>query len=129
MSNNLTELIAWLKTNPGLAPADADYFRGMVTDNNGNLTRRLVSVQVVGGQRAGVELDVTNVRLLVFGPQSNPAGAMVAIEDALKTMCQRLKTDYKTCGIAQIAVIGGIIGPGRTDENRSWYELNLEILT
>ena len=127
MSNTITQLIAWLKTNPGLAAGQADYFRGQVSDNANNAGRRLVSVQATGGG-TGVELDASNVRMLVWGPQNNPAGEMVAIENSLKAICQRLKTDYKTCGIAQIAVIGGIIGPGRTMENRPWYELNFQIL-
>lgn len=129
MTNVTTELIAWLKTNPGLAATDALYYRGQVTDDASNTTRRLVSVLAVGGPAAGVELDAMNYRLMVFGPQGNPAGEMAAIEDALKTLSVRLKTDYKTCGVAQIRVIGGIIGPGRTLENRPWYELNFELLT
>ena len=128
MTNTITELIAWLKTNPGLLATDALYFRGQVADNAANATRRLVSVLSVGGDD-GVLLDMQDVRVMVFGPKGNPAGEMVTIETALKTMQQRLKTDYKTCGIAQIKVIGGIIGPGRTLEDRPWYEINLQLLT
>jgi hypothetical protein len=129
MTNNVAELIAWLKTNPGLEAANADYFRGQVADTAANSARRLISVLPTGGGQTGVELDASSIRLMVFGARDNPAGQMAAIEDALKDVCKRLKTDYKTCGIAQIAVIGGIIGPGRTLENRPWYELNLQILT
>jgi hypothetical protein len=128
MTNTITELIAWLKTNPGLLSADALYFRGQVADTPANAARRLVSVLGVGGDD-GVLLDMQEIRVMVLGPQGNPAGEMAAIETTLKTMQQRLKTDYKTCGIAQIRVIGGIIGPGRTTEDRPWYEINLQLLT
>lgn len=128
MTNTITELITWLKTNPGLLTTDALYFRGQVADNATNATRRLVSVLGTGGDD-GVLLDMQDVRVMVLGPKGNPAGEMAAIETALKTMQQRLKTDYKTCGIAQIRVIGGIIGPGRTLEDRPWYEINLQLLT
>lgn len=127
MTNTVTELIAWLKTNPGLAATDALYFRGQVADSATNAGSRLVSVQAVGGD-TGVLLDMQEVRVLVFGPQNNPAGEMAVIETALKTMQQRLKTDYKACDIAQIKVIGGIIGPGRTTEDRPWYEINLQLI-
>ena len=127
MTNTVTELIAWLKTNPGLTAVDALYFRGQYSDTAANTTRRLVSVQGVGGD-TGVLLDMQEVRVIVLGPQGNPAGEMAAIETALKTMQQRLKTDYKACDIAQIKVIGGIIGPGRTTEDRPWYEINLQLI-
>lgn len=127
MTNTVTELIAWLKTNPGLTGTDALYFRGQITETTENASRRLVSVQGAGGD-TGVLLDMQEARVLVFGLQGNPAGEMAAIETALKTMQQRLKADYKTCGIAQIAVIGGIIGPGRTTEDRPWYEINLQLM-
>lgn len=126
MTNTITGLIAWLKTNPGLTGTDALYFRGQYSDTAANTTRRLVSVQGVGGD-TGVLLDMQEVRVLVLGPQGNPAGEMAAIETALQTMHQRLKTDYTACDIAQIAVIGGIIGPGRTTEDRPWYEINLQL--
>jgi len=126
MTNTITGLIAWLKTNPGLTAVDALYFRGQYSDTAANTTRRLVSVQGVGGD-TGVLLDMQEVRVLVLGPQGNPAGEMAAIETALQTMQQRLKTDYTACDIAQIKVIGGIIGPGRTAEDRPWYEINLQL--
>jgi len=126
MTNTITGLIAWLKTNPGLTAVDALYFRGQYSDTAANTTRRLVSVQGVGGD-TGVLLDMQEVRVLVLGPQGNPAGEMAAIETALQTMQQRLKTDYTACDIAQIKVIGGIIGPGRTLEDRPWYEINLQL--
>ena len=126
MTNTITGLIAWLKTNPGLTAVDALYFRGQYSDTAANTTRRLVSVQGVGGD-TGVLLDMQEVRILVLGPQGNPAGEMAAIETALQTMQQRLKTDYTACDIAQIKVIGGIIGPGRTTEDRPWYEINLQL--
>ena len=126
MTNTITGLIAWLKTNPGLTAVDALYFRGQYSDTAANTTRRLVSVQGVGGD-TGVLLDMQEVRVLVLGPQGNPAGEMAAIETALQTMQQRLKTDYTACDIAQINVIGGIIGPGRTTEDRPWYEINLQL--
>lgn len=127
MSNPITELITWLKTNPGLRETDATYFRGQYNDTAANADRRLVSVQGVGGGD-GVLLDMQEVRVLVLGPKGNPAGEMAAIETALRTMTVRLKDDYRACGIAQIKVIGGIIGPGRTTEDRPWYEINLQLM-
>jgi len=128
MTNTVTELIAWLKTNSGLTGTEARYFRGQVIDDSTTASARLVSVLANGGS-AGLELDPVNARVMVFGPRQPPAGEMQAIENALKTLSKRLKTDYRTCGIAQIKVIGGIIGPGRTTENRPWYEINLQLLT
>lgn len=126
MINPITELITWLKTNPGLSGTDALYFRGQYNDTAANASRRVVSVQGVGGDD-GILLDMQEVRVLVLGPKGNPAGEMVAIETALRTMAVRLKDDYRACGIAQIKVIGGIIGPGRTTEDRPWYEINLQL--
>lgn len=126
--NIISELIAWLKTNPGLGASEARYFRGQLKDDATTPGQRLISVLAVGGT-PGVLLDKNLVCVMVLGPQNNPAGEMAAIEDALTALTKRVKDDYKACGIAQIAVIGGIIGPGLTTENRPWYEINLELIT
>lgn len=126
--NTLSRLIDWLKTNPGIGPGQADYWRGIWKDNATNKSKRLVSVMAVGGPAGGVLLDQVNYRVLLLGPQDPPAGESEALHDVLTALCKRLKIDYSACEIAQIRVIGGIIGPGLTTENRPWYEINLQLL-
>lgn len=126
--NPLTQLIAWLKTNEGIASGQADYFRGVWKDNANNAQRRLVSVIAVGPNADGILLDKAGFRVLLLGGQTPVAGESEQLHNILDAIRQRLKEDYKTCGVAQIKVIGGIIGPGATTEGRPWYEINLQLI-
>lgn len=78
------------------------------------------------GRSPGPDTDYGMLRLLLLGAEEQP---YMELEEFALSLQQRLRTDYKACGIAQILLTGGIIGPGLTEENRPWYELNLSIIT
>jgi hypothetical protein len=126
--NNIDALIEWLKVEQALT--DALYFRGPWTEDGNNNDKYLVSLAGsggIGGSGAGIHTRKQNIRIIMLGPVD---GNTQIIEDiAAATVKRTINQDYRACGIAQIQVIGGIIGPGITTENRPWCEINFQLIT
>lgn len=119
----------WLEADSNWAGYQFSLARGIWRDSPTNMAKRLASLSMSPGGRApGASQTYTLVSLILLGPQEGTADAP-AIEQIAVNLRERLFTDYKTCDVAQIRLVGGIIGPGYTAEDRPWYELNLEVLT
>lgn len=114
----------WLQEVPELAAMKQ--FRGAWRDQPDNAGQRLVSMVLSGGPQGTVETLYPRIRVLLMGPQGQRADAK-ALGDIAWDLALRMQDDYQACGVAQIRLIGGIIGPGYTTEDRAWYELNLEL--
>jgi hypothetical protein len=123
--NNIDALIDWLKINPTLV--GADYFRGPWEENENNTDKFLVALMGNGGGGQSPYTRQQNIRVIMLGPINGNTQELDNI--AASTLNRLLSGDYKACGIAQIEVIGGIIGPGITTENRPWCELNFQLIT
>lgn len=118
-------MIEWLKLQDWLS--SAAYFRGPWVDDANNRESYLVSLAGSGGGGTDVFTRKQNIRVIMLGPVN---GNTRTIEDiATETVRRTLLDDYQACSIAQIEVIGGIIGPGITTENRPWCEVNFQLIT
>lgn len=123
--NNIDAMIEWLKLQDWLS--SAAYFRGPWVEDNNNREKYLVSLGGSGGGGTDVFTRKQNIRVIMLGPIN---GNTRTIEDiATETVRRTLLDDYQACSIAQIEVIGGIIGPGITTENRPWCEVNFQLIT
>lgn len=122
-------LSEWLKEDPQWATCK--YFRGPWRDLESQRNMRLVSIVEDTGT---VDVHIQNYpyRIVVVGPldwESKP-GELKALRDLMQVVVTRLTSgeDYLACGVAQIEVIGGIMGPGYTDTGRPWYGVTLQLL-
>jgi hypothetical protein len=123
--NNIDALIEWLKAEQALT--DAVYFRGPWVEDDNNRESYLVSLGGSGGGGSNVFTRKQNIRVIILGPVD---GNTQSLDDiAAQTLRRTLSGDYTACSIAQIEIIGGIIGPGITTENRPWCELNFQVIT
>lgn len=127
MISPLQALIDWLKADPNWGSYDLNVARGMWRDSPTNANKRIAQVMLDGG-RPPVVASYNLVKLTLLGPQKGTAVAG-ELEQIAVNLRERLYTDYKACDVAQIRLVGGIIGPGYTAEDRPWVELNLEILS
>jgi|SRR5215217_100854 len=123
------ELTEWLKLSPDLA--NHKFFVGLWSDSSSSAGDKVVSLMSEGGPSRDVDVGRRNVRVRIMTEQNatSTANAKKALVYTSEQLTQRLRTDYRTCGIAQIRLIGDIIGPGQTAENRLWCELNLQLTT
>lgn len=127
MISPLQSLIDWLKADPNWATYGLTIARGMWRDSPTNASKRIAQVMLDGG-RPPVVASYNLVKLTLLGPQKGTAVAG-ELEQIAVNLRERLYTDYKACDVAQIRLVGGILGPGYTAEDRPWVELNLEILS
>lgn len=118
-------MIAWLKLQDWLS--SAAYFRGPWVDDPSNADKYMVSLAGSGGGGSGVFTRKQNIRVILLGPIDGNTQTLDNI--AAETMSRTITGDYQACGITQIEVIGGIIGPGITTENRPWCEINFQLIT
>ena len=119
---------AWLEADPTWAAKSFQFALGKWTDSPNNAQSRIALLSQGGGRAPVPDVGFDGVSLVLLGPQKGQmqAGALQQIAVDIR---QRLFTDYKVCGVTQIRLVGGIIGPGYTTENRPWIELSLEVIT
>lgn len=118
----------WLKEDPEWSACQ--FFRGEWRDLEEYRERRLVSILETPGA-----IDVHEQRytysIVLVGPLGwdSLVGELKALRDLMQVIATRITgEDYLACGVAQIEVIGGIMGPGYTDTGRPWYGVNLQLL-
>lgn len=123
--SNIDALIEWLKLQDWLSTAV--YFRGPWIEDDSNRDKYMVSLGGSGGGGSSVFTRKQNIRVIMLGPIDGNTQTLDQI--AAATLSRTITGDYQACGITQIEVIGGIIGPGITTENRPWCEINFQLIT
>lgn len=124
----MDDLIDWLKQ---IIP-DAEYHVGPWSDSKQNVNRRLVAIMGTGGRDTREALvDYSGFRVMILSPQQGPtiAGEKKAIYALGQRVRDDIKENYRTCNLAQIRLIGGIMGPGLTENDRLWVQLNFETIS
>lgn len=119
---------AWLEADPTWGAKGFQFALGKWTDSPTNAQSRIALLSQGGGRAPVPDVGFDGVSLVLLGPQKGQMQAG-AIQQIAVDIRQRLFTDYKVCGVTQIRLVGGIIGPGYTTENRPWIELSLEVIT
>lgn len=122
-------LSEWLKQDSPWATCK--YFRGPWRDLESQRNERLVSIVEDDGQIEQV-MQTYTYRVVVVGPTDweSRTGELKNLRDLMQRIITRLTVegDTEACGVAQIDVIGGIMGPGYTDTGRPWYGISLQLL-
>lgn len=118
----------WLEADPTWAARGFQFALGKWTDSPPNAQNRIALLSMSGGRTPMTDVGFDGVSLVLLGKQKGQTDAAALLQAAVD-LRQRLFTDYKVCGVTQIKLLGGIIGPGYTTENRPWVELNLEVIS
>lgn len=122
-------LSEWLKQDPTWAACK--YFRGPWRDLESQRNERLVSIVEDDGQIEQV-MQTYTYRVVLVGPTDweSRTGELKSLRDLMQRIVTRLTVegDTEARGVAQIDVIGGIMGPGYTDTGRPWYGVSLQLL-
>lgn len=119
-------LFDWLAESPGYTGV-FENVRGVWVASSSDQNQRYASLTMLPGGNFDSLLERGSVRLLLLGVENDQD--VVGLEQFALDLRKRLQTDYKACGIAQILLVGGIIGPGQTEEGRPWYEMNFSVIS
>lgn len=118
----------WLKEDPEWAACV--FFRGPWRDLEANRNRRLISLVEEPGTIDVYEQNY-HYRVVLVGPLDweSQVAELKELRELLQGIVTRLTDgeDFQACGVAQIQVIGGIMGPGYTDTGRPWYGVTLQL--
>lgn len=116
----LVELRDWLVTLPGTA--GFRYSMGAWTEQPG----RVIALWQDGG-RSFIDEDYPLVRVLLVGERDSPqdAAQLLALAESIRAAARARDCagDY-----VRATPVGGIVGPGKTTEDRAWVEFTLEYL-
>lgn len=118
----------WLKEDPTWSACQ--FFRGPWRDLEAYRNQRLVSIVEEPGT-VDVHQQMYTYRVVLVGPLDweKRVGELKVLRDLMQNLVVRLTgEDFTACGVAQIDVIGGIMGPGYTDTGRPWYGITLQLL-
>lgn len=122
------EVLAWIQAVPefaGYVPSRGAWVESAALDD-----KRILALFSEGGGNPGVIERYPRVRVLILGKRNERAvaGAVAELVQHVELLAQRGFTEYKSGCLTQIRMIGDIIGPGYTTENRPWVEINFELI-
>lgn len=119
----------WLEADPAWSSYGFEVSQGIWRDNTTNTTKRLCVLTAMPGRTSSTQdVNYDAVRVIFLSGQkgnadTNPLRAIVyGIRD-------RLKTDNRNCDVTLIRMQASPIGPGYTQEERVWFEINLQLIT
>ncbi len=124
MTDAISALDNWLESRLDLSSFKR--YRGVWVADPANKTSRIIAFMQTGGGGQNISVRTQPVRVLILSAEKGQSDA-IALSDFANSIFDTLEQDYKTCGVAQIRPIGGIIGPGLTMENRVWFEMTLQL--
>lgn len=119
----------WLEADPTWPALGFQFALGKWTDSPTNAQSRIALLSNSAPGRAPItDVGFDMVTLTLLGPQKGQM-QVGTLQQIAVNLRERLFTDYKVCGVTQIKLVAGIMGPGYTTENRPWVELNLEVIS
>lgn len=99
-------------------------------DNASNKDEYIVSIQQQSGGAPIVDLQTANYRVILLGPQPklDKIEKLKIMSDADLLIKAAIKREIMPCGAANVRSLGAAMGPGLTQENRPWAQLNFELI-
>lgn len=97
-------------------------------DNAGNKNKFIASIQQQSGGKPVLDMQYPNYRLVLLGPQNGKQHKLKVLADAQSLVDAAIKHEIMPCGAANIVTLGAAMGPGLTQENRPWAQLNFELI-
>lgn len=119
----------WLEADPAWAGHGFELHQGIWRDNANNSAKRLCVLTAMPGRTSNTpDVNYDSVRIVLLGPQKGGADTnpLRAIAYGLR---DRLKTDNRNCDATLFRIQGSPVGPGFTQEERAWFEINLQVIT
>jgi len=84
-------------------------------------------VQAAGGPAPVVDTRYPRFRVILLGRRSHREDAQQLI-DAVETLIEAGMGDSLPCGAANVRAMGEPSGPGYTQENRAWCQIDFEVI-
>lgn len=97
-------------------------------DNQNNKAQFIVSIQQQSGGAPVVDVQNANYRVVLLGPQDGKKHKNKIMSDADLLIKAAIKREIMPCGAANVRSLGAAMGPGLTQENRPWAQLNFELI-
>ena len=127
--NVIDEFIEWLEGYADLSGYVLS--RGMWVESDATKDRRFIAFRNMGGRSpvAGT-VRYPQVSLLIVGRRGERqfAGGIKAVEDFASGIIPYAIENFKSGCVFNIEPLAEMIGPGYTEHDRPWYELNFELM-
>ena len=90
-------------------------------------TTRYCVIQARGGPAPDVDDRYPRFRVVLLGRRNERGDAVGLLADAESLIVAGMG-DSLPCGAANVRAIGEVSGPGITEENRAWCQVDFEVL-
>lgn len=97
-------------------------------DQPADKERFMVSIQQQPGGAPVLDVQTANYRVVLLGPQNAKTQKNKIMSDADLLIKAAIKREIMPCGAANVLSLGAAMGPGLTQENRPWAQLNFELI-
>lgn len=97
-------------------------------DQAADKTKFMVSIQQQSGGAPVLDVQTANYRVVLLGPQDGKMHKNKIMSDADLLIKAAIKREIMPCGAANVRSLGAAMGPGLTQENRPWAQLNFELI-
>lgn len=114
----------WVESVLGTA---YQYSAGMWIDNAALNDVSICAIHQTGGPGADVDDRRQRYRVILLGPR-NRREYWIQLKDDIELLALAALGDSVPCGAASVRAITEPTGPGYTNENRSWFSLDFEVL-
>jgi len=101
---------------------------GPWVDTAKNKDKFLVSIQQNPGGATIVDLQRANYKVILLGPQNGRDKQLEVMGDAQTLINATIERAIIPCGAAHVRSLGAAMGPGLTEEDRAWAQLNFELI-
>lgn len=122
----MTPISAFAEWVEGRAPGFT-LTRGAWREDSADGEKRFLSMWASPGRAPSGDTGYAVLRVVMTGRRQQPGDA-VMVEQAIQNIATQADEDYRTDCIGYIRVMGFPAGPFFSEENRVYYELNLELL-
>lgn len=101
---------------------------GPWVDTAKNKDKFIVSIQQNPSGPTIVDLQRANYKVILLGPQNMREKQLEIMGDAQALVNATIERAIIPCGAAHVISLGAAMGPGLTEEDRPWAQLNFELV-
>jgi hypothetical protein len=91
-------------------------------------TSRYCVVQAAGGSAPVLDARYPRFRVVLLGRRNSGEDAHQLFNDANALILSGIEGSSLPCGAANVRAMGEVTGPGFTQENRAWVQVDFEVI-
>lgn len=100
---------------------------GPWVDTPGNKDKFLVALRQDAGPEIVISLQRPNYQVFLLGPQNGREHQQKIMQDAQTLINAAIERAIIPCGAAHVRALGAAMGPGLTEEERPWAQVNFQV--